>query len=52
MKKSKPGHPSGTTIVVALLSLLCIAIYGAIAIGLTSQIGKPPSVVHGVTADD
>ena len=52
MKKLKLKKPSGMALVLTLLSLLCITIYGAIAFGLASQIGKAPGVVHGVTADD
>lgn len=51
MQKSKLKKPAGATLVVILLSLLCVTIYGAIAIGLASQIGKAPGVVQGVTAD-
>ncbi|MHA6202991.1 hypothetical protein ACXU4B_01035 [Dyella soli] len=52
MKKFKPIKFTGTTLAVILLSLLCIAIYGAMGFGLASQIGKPPGVAQGVTADD
>lgn len=52
MNKLKLKKPSGMALVLTLLSLLCIAIYGAIAFGLASQIGKAPGVVHGITADD
>lgn len=48
----KMKKPKGTSLAVALLSLLCIAIYGAIGVGLASQIGKAPGVVQGVTADN
>jgi hypothetical protein len=50
--KRKMKMPKGTSLAVILLSLLCVAIYGAIAIGLASQIGKAPGVIQGVTADD
>lgn len=52
MKNLKLKKPTGTTVVLVLLSLLCITVYGAIAVGLASQIGKAPGVVHGITADD
>lgn len=51
MKKPKLKKPTGTTLVLIFLSLLCATIYGAIAAGLASQIGKAPGVVQGVTAD-
>lgn len=51
MQKLKLKKPTGTTVVLILLSLLCVTIYGAIAFGLASQIGKAPGVVQGVTAD-
>ncbi|QNK00711.1 hypothetical protein [Dyella telluris] len=52
MKKLKLKKPTRMTLVLIALSLLCVTIYSAIAIGLASQIGKPPSVEHGITADD
>ncbi|HET6553519.1 MAG TPA: hypothetical protein VFG49_08280 [Dyella sp.] len=52
MKKFKLEKPTGTTVVLILLSMLGMTIYGAIAVGLASQIGKPPGVVPGVTADE
>jgi len=52
MKKFKLEKPTGTTVVLILLSMLGMTIYGAITVGLASQIGKPPGVVPGVTADE
>ena len=52
MKNFEMKKPTGTTLAVILLSLLCVAIYGAIAAGLASQIGKAPVVVQGVTSDN
>ncbi|WP_158543535.1 hypothetical protein [Dyella solisilvae] len=52
MKAFKLKKPTGTTVALILLSLLGITIYGAIAFGLASQVGKAPGVVHGITADD
>jgi Na+-transporting methylmalonyl-CoA/oxaloacetate decarboxylase gamma subunit len=51
MKNFKLKKPTGMTVVLVLLSLLCATIYGSIAAGLASQIGKAPGVVQGVTAD-
>jgi hypothetical protein len=52
MKKFKLKKPSGPALTLILLSLLCATIYSAIAVGLATQIGKPPGIVHGATADD
>ncbi len=51
MKTFKLKKPTGMTLALLLLSLLCVTIYGAIAVGLASQIGKAPGVVQGVTSD-